>query len=83
MLVKESLGSGIDKSDAPTKKWPVVKRWKLARSAEIGQNGLEFKTASVCAISVESSSKVKPVDLVTLNKIRFIDPMLASHNPPK
>ncbi|GFV73769.1 hypothetical protein TNCV_4879531, partial [Trichonephila clavipes] len=65
------------------KKCPGVKGLRSLGSEESGDKGREFRTVSICAINVVNSSKFKIVDFATLNKMRFMDLMFASHNPPK
>ncbi|GFV46429.1 DUF5641 domain-containing protein [Trichonephila clavipes] len=76
-------GSGKDEIAQFVKKCPGVKGLRSLGSEESGDKGREFRTASICAINVVNSSKFMIADFATLNKMRFMDLMFASHNPPK
>ncbi|GFW15506.1 hypothetical protein TNCV_4656461 [Trichonephila clavipes] len=76
-------GSGKDEIAQFVKKCPGVKGLRSLGSEESGDKGREFRTASICAINVVNSSKFMIADFATLNKMRFMDLMFASYNPPK
>ncbi|GFU73073.1 hypothetical protein TNCV_4310071 [Trichonephila clavipes] len=81
--IQSSYGSVKDEIAQFVNKCPGVKGLRSLGSEESGDKGREFRTASICVTNAVDSSKFMIADFATLNKMRFMDLMFASHNPPK
>ena len=76
-------GSGKDINERPMRKWAGVRAVRSLGSIDMGERGLELRTASIWERIVLNSSKVNKTFPITRLKWNLIDFTPASHNPPK